>query len=1541
MKVSLIKKDKIVSIILPLQIHGNYWIVDKTKEGKNRNFINIVENGNSWRMLSNYEINIYQNNEYKEYVDLTENTFYLVKINGEEDALIYCGKVYEDRTAQLSLKHEADIIIGSKENANICCNIPQILSEHARLSYKNGSWIISEINKDGYIYVNNVRVSNCKLNNGDIIFIMGLKLIVIKNNIIINNIDKIKVDGNLFSEYRYQKQNVREAKETDELITLYKDSDYFFKAPRFRNNPDRITIKVDSPPPKEKEEKTPIMYIIGPMLTMGMTSMVTAFTSINSVISNGRSINEALPSILISVSMLMTMILWPILTRRYNKKERKKKEKERRQKYTAYIENKRLEVRNAIATQTTALIESFPPLEEHKKTILFKKSNLWEKERDQEDFLRLRIGTGTEPAKIDISYPEEHFTMDEDDLTGIINNLVSESKDLVNVPITVSFAEKYISALIGDSPVIEKIAKGLILQLITYHSYDDLKIVFFTKEDKKEYWDFARVLPHCWNEDKTMRYYATNVDEMKQISSVLKNQFQSRMYKDGNGNIKNFDYKSYKPYYFIITDDFMNARDIEIVKDVLSQKINVGFSLFILNDKLTNLPNECMNFICIGHNNKSVIFEDELVTDKQKKFNVDIVEDLDLTECSIKLANIPIDTINESNSFPKVLSFLEMYNVGNVEQLNSYNRWQVNAPINSLQAPVGVDRQGNIFKLDLHEKFHGPHGLIAGMTGSGKSEFIITYILSLAVNYHPNEVSFIIIDYKGGGVALAFENKETGRKLPHIAGTITNLDTVEMHRALVSIESELRRRQKAFNKARDLSNESTIDIYKYQKLYREGIADEPISHLFIISDEFAELKDQQPEFMEQLISTARIGRSLGVHLILATQKPSGVVDDQIWSNSRFRICLKVQEKQDSMDMIKVPDAAMLKNVGRFYLQVGYNEFFAQGQSAWCGAPYIPTDKPKKKLDTSINLIDNIGYSIKTIDEDKKTTEKNYGEQLANVMNYLITVAKEEKIEVKQLWLDRIPDLIYVDKLMAKYKYTSQKYIINPIIGEYDDPSNQRQDLLTLNLTENGNVIIYGASGSGKSTLISSAIYSTIILHSAEEVNFYILDFGSEIFKIFNKAPQVGDVVLINEIEKVHNLFKKLNSLISQRKKLFVEYNGSFTYYNKKSLNKVPLIVVVINNYDAFFENYENYEEQLLQLTREGSKYGIVFLLTVNSVNAVKYRLRQNFKQELVLQMNDESDYYYVLGNTNKVYPSKVYGRGLVKYDNIYEFQTAYSYKPDEMSEYIRIICEKLKQNSKTFAEPIKILPEIVTLDTINSKLRSLDMIPIGINKSTLDISTWDFKNNYMTNITALDINNMNYFIKPFISEFEEIKDATTIVIDALKMFTEPINAENIFYYQDKFDVVINSLLTNVTKQHEVYIKNNYDRNVLSKVKPVAIIILGIDSLLMKLNESAKNNYIKLVELGNITKTISFILIDSIDFFKKIEYDNWYKGVSKNMQGIWIGNGIANQYTLKIAKVTRELQDDIDRGFGYIVKRGIPTLTKMLTDIYGYGSDNDG
>lgn len=298
------------------------------------------------------------------------------------------------------------------------------------------------------------------------------------------------------------------------------------------------------------------------------------------------------------------------------------------------------------------------------------------------------------------------------------------------------------------------------------------------------------------------------------------------------------------------------------------------------------------------------------------------------------------------------------------------------------------------------------------MTGSGKSEFIITYILSMAVNYHPDEVAFILIDYKGGGLAGAFEDTETGIRLPHLMGTITNLDGSAIQRSLTSIQSELTRRQRVFNDVKNKLGEGTVDIYSYQKLFRAGKVSEPMPHLFIISDEFAELKQQQPEFMEQLISAARIGRSLGIHLILATQKPNGVVNDQIRSNAKFKVCLKVQDKSDSMDMLLRPEAAELKDVGRFYLQVGYNEYFALGQSAWCGAQYEPQDTVDERADDSISVLDNLGQTMLRVAPEVQRSDSGQ-KQISAVVRRLYRLAQDENIPVRSLWKEPLPSRIDV------------------------------------------------------------------------------------------------------------------------------------------------------------------------------------------------------------------------------------------------------------------------------------------------------------------------------------------------------------------------------------------------------------------------------------------------------------------------------------------------------------------------------------------------
>ena len=820
------------------------------------------------------------------------------------------------------------------------------------------------------------------------------------------------------------------------------------------------------------------------------------------------------------------------------------------------------------------------------------------------------------------------------------------------------------------------------------------------------------------------------------------------------------------------------------------------------------------------------------------------------------------------------------------------------------------------------QRNHFKPQLVLIMTGSGKSEFIITYILSMALNYSPYEVSFVLIDYKGGGLAGVFENKENNVKLPHIAGTITNLDTIEMNRSLASIQSELRKRQRAFNEARDKLDESTIDIYKYQKLYRKGLVSKPISHLFIISDEFAELKDQQPEFMDQLISTARIGRSLGVHLILATQKPAGVVNDQIWSNSKFRVCLKVQDKSDSMDMIKCPDAAALKEVGRFYLQVGYNELFAMGQAAWAGAQYYPAEKRKKKVDQSIEFVDNTGNSIKSIDTKQNEVQvASKGEEITNIIKYIVDEAKKEDISIEQLWLDRIPNFIYVEDLKEKYHQIVEPNIINPIIGEYDDPDNQRQGALTLPLSS-GNVIIFGSAGSGKELMLSTIIYSIITTHDSKEVNFYILDFGAETLTMFKNAPHVGEVLLSTEEEKINNLFKMVKQIMEERKKEFVDYNGSYDFYISHGGKQIPQIVVIINNIEGFFDTYPDYDEAISQITRECLKYGIIFILSTNGPNTIRYKLRQNFAQNLALQFNDPSDYSSVIPGARRKEPSKSVGRGLIGLDNIYEFQTAYAFKEEKLADYIRVVCNKLNIICSYKAKKVPILPDIVTQEDVINSFRGMLSIPVGISKETLDVETISLRKNIYV-ITGDDISSSNQFIIGLSKMLLKIPNNKCLILDGLSSLENV--PKGIKYGSDKCVKELKEINTFVTEN---------EGKVDNKTEPettLLCIIIGLGNIMDKMDSKEKKVLTTIIEKATKSGLVKFIIIERIDSIKNINYEQWFRSQVDLSEGIWIGNGISNQFTLKINTSSRILRQELAPGFGYVINKGKAVVIKLLSD----------
>lgn len=1523
MQIILIKSLKLYKYPFPNENISTYWIKDYDEDNLERNLISISGEGNNWIATSNDVCRIFSDGKEENKVALTLNKFYILKIkknnNTFENAFVYICEENDKTFTTYEIMTDGDFSIGKNPNNSIVINNGAIQDVHAVIKRQGNIYKIFAKDDIYGIYVNNKRVQSSNLSNGDSIFIMGFRIIILNNFLIINNyngslaVRDPKIQNKILPRFNGELLPTQE----DDNAVLYKESDYFARSPRFVTSVPTETITITPPPAKQQEDDTPVIYTIGPMLTMAMSSAVSASTSVVTMLRGNGSVMSYLPTLLIAVLMVVSTLLWPTLTRRWQRNKSAKKEEERHIKYIEYLNEKRKKIEEIRINQFQVLTGDYPNPKNLENIILNRKTNLWERQIESADFLNVRLGLGNIPLKLDINYSEEEFTMTEDSLKEELLKVVGTAKDLENAPFTINLAERNKLVIIGDNKNKNDMLKSMIMQLVTYQSYNDLKLVFMVNNKENELWDSFKILPHSWSNSRDIRFFANEFDDMTKLSFYLEQIYTQRKYSEDDGKRveTGYTYKEVRPYYLIIVDDIKKTQNVEIIHKVLKDNGNIGFGLIILNDGLSNLPNECSDFL-MAEGASSVIMTNDLNKENQKAFTMDNVDDLNTLLLCEKLSNIPIKLPTLLDDISSSVGFLEMYKVGKVEQLNVLDRWKTNNPVNSLSVPIGVHTDGEIFNLDLHEKFHGPHGLIAGMTGSGKSEFIITFILSMCLNFSPEEVSFVLIDYKGGGLTGAFENRLKNIKLPHLAGTITNLEKAEINRSLASIQSELKRRQALFNKAKMALNESTLDIYKYQKLYRDGKLTEPISHLFIISDEFAELKSDQPEFMSELISTARIGRSLGVHLILATQKPSGIVDDQIWSNSKFKVCLKVQEKADSMDVIKCPDAATLKKVGRFYLQVGYNDYFALGQAAYAGTKYIPKEKISKTVDRNISFINNIGDTLKSVETVKIEKGISMGEELPNILKYICDNASQQNIIARKLWLDKIPAEIFINGLMKEYNYVAEPWKIKPIIGEYDDPQNQKKHLLTLDFNDSGNTIIYGASGSGKEIAISSIIYSTIINHSADEVNFYILDFGTEMFGIFKAAPQVGDVAYISESEKVINLLGSLQKELDIRKKLFVEYNGNYETYVKNSGKTLPMIVVIINNYEMFTENYEDYIDTISGLSREGERYGLTFVITATGVNSVRGKTTQNFSNMLCLQFNDPSDYSSVLGSTKGMVPSEHIGRGLLKVEGIiHEFQTAYPYKWDDINPFIKSVCKNLANSLKQKAKNIKILPEHVRLEDISSYINSLSNIPIGIEKNSLNVARYDFNKYPISIVSTQDSSILDKFAGSLGMVFNKLPGIEFHMIDFGSEIKNASDFTN--YYNSDASKVLEIIKDRISKTNELI-------NIFE--------IIGLETFMNSLDSSSQSEFKKELEGLKANPSVKFVFADDVSKIKSIEYDSFYKNNVSNNTAIWISSGVNDQFTIKCTTYNKETRQQLPSDFGFVIDKGNAILVKLL-DFY--------
>ena len=1519
MNINVLRKDKIRKVILPEKIYGAYSILDD----EDKMLANIESVEDKWVLKANNYIEISVDGKVTKDVQLVNFFKYTIKVLVTNTVYEFIPTPTYDASAIRYTTDKKQIVISSENTADIF--VQTGLEGHKIVLTKvNNYWSIE--NDGAQAYVNDRTFKKRNLFHGDVLFVNGLKIIVVNDDFIINNPkNAVKVSGS-FTKKQEVAPSITYQKGVSEDKKFFEREDFFNKAPRFRSVRDTYKLKIVDPPHNEaKEEQAPWILSVGPAIT---TNFLTVFNLVMRLedMANGKiQFRQLLPSIVAFVVSLITTYLWPFLTELYTKRKARKNKALCIKKYMNYLDEKEKEIDERIEFEKQILIENALPLSECQSIIYNKKRNLWERNITDDDFLSVRVGTGRVRSNITCD-SEPNFSIDDEKIIkDRYYEVYNKYPYIDDAPMDVSLTQHRITAVVGNSVLTKYFFDSLFLQLTTFHSYRDLKIFVITNQNNDFLWEYLKVMPHCWDNLKTKRFFSNNPEDMNEIAAGLDSIFKTRLagasddqasvlVEDG-GNVQE-KYQSYDTYYLIFIDDLDMARNIPIIKEILKYKINLGFSIIIRNDKLSNLPSECKTFIDVEVET-SGLFESDIKQDNQKQFKAELNKDIDMYGCAQRLANIPILAGKAKYELPASISFLTMYNVGKVEQLNSLDRWKKNNPALSLSVPVGINQDGEWFKMDAHEKAFGPHGLVAGTTGSGKSEWLITYILSLAVNFHPDEVQFVLIDYKGGGLALSFENKELGVRLPHLAGTITNLDKSAINRALTSIEAELKSRQAIFNEAREKLHESSMDIKKYQQLYRKGLVDTPVSHLFLISDEFAELKSQQPEFLDQLVSTARIGRSLGVHLILATQKPSGVVNEQIWSNSRFHVCLRVQDSSDSSAMIKTPDAAMLKTTGAFYLQVGFDEYYGLGQSAWAGAKYHPSDIVRKEIDDSVQLIDNLGNILNSYNSEVETTvdQTDHGEELLNIVSYISEISKQDHVVGKQLWLPNIPEEIFLDDIKKKYEWKPTKYDLKTVVGEYDNPVLQTQDIATLDLAEN--TVIYGEGGAGKENLLTTIIWSSMTEHSPEEVNFYIVDYGAETLRMFAKYPHVGEVLFEGDQERIISVLQMIGDELEKRKDLFADYNGNYESYLKESGKKLPRIVMVINGWDVFSEALAKLAGALDPMFRDAPKYGITFICATTAANMLKGRRASNFENKVCLHMPDDFDYRDLANAPKKLVPHNNFGRGVlpVNDETVCEFQTAFVTKREEINMLIRKNADNFIKYYPTKAKSLPKIPDNVTSEQLAEFISDETQVPVGYNFYEKDVARFDFTKEKVFMVAMDDMKVTMQSIYGLVNTLSKVPNTIVRVFDIAGIF-EQTNPD-IKYWNENYDPVL------------IALNNDLKKRTTSQPHGITI-ILGAGLLKNKLNDYGKKILAEYMDNIHLANKSTVILVDAYQRLKTLKIEPWFAKIN-NSYGMWIGKGIENQNILNAKDTPMEERKMNFPGMAYIIDNTDANLIKTVLD----------
>lgn len=1240
---------------------------------------------------------------------------------------------------------------------------------------------------------------------------------------------------------------------------FYKDYPEYHRSPRiiYRSSEDKILINPPGAEPQKPSDEL-LKLIMPPLIMVGVTLLITIFQP--------RGLY-----IIATVSMSVVSVIFSVQGFFKNRKKYKEDKKERVELYHLYLKDKAKDLEQLSRKQREGMFYHFPAIEDLTKMVKRYDSRIYEKTPLHFDFLAYRLGLGKVPTSYELKYGQEERSGKKDALEEEGYALFQAHQKIDNLPIVASLNRGPVG-YVGPRPIVLEQLQLLVSQLAVFHSYHDLTIIPIIPEEEKESWDWMRWLPHATLQDMNVRSFVYNQRTRDQVLNSLNQILKLR--KAQKEEEKANDTKIFHPHYVVLITDETLILDHVIMEFFREDPTELGCSIIYVADVLSSLSENIQTVISIKDRNQGQLLLQEGVL-RELDFQLDhFPEGYDKEVISRGLA--PLKHIQQlKSSIPDSVTFLEMYQAETFNDLKVLSRWESHAPYQSLAVPIGLRGKDDLVYLNLHEKAHGPHGLIAGTTGSGKSETIQSYILSLAVNFHPHDVAFLLIDYKGGGMANLFKD------LPHLLGTITNLDGAQSMRALASINAEIHRRERLFGQY------GVNHINQYQKKFKLGEATEPLPHLFLISDEFAELKVNQPDFIKELVSIARVGRSLGVHLILATQKPSGVVDDQIWSNSRFKLALKVADRGDSMEMLRTADAAEITQTGRAYLQVGNNEVYELFQTAWSGADYQPEKDQLGIEDHTIYMINELGqYEVLNQDLsglDMAEEIKEVPTELDVIVQEINHLHQQEGIAaVAQPWLPPLKERITLDELdkVVPIEAWQKRTAPSVLIGVADIPQAQKQEAVAIDLSKDGNILLYGSPGTGKTTFLQTAAMDLARKQSPENLTMYLLDFGTNGLAPLTQLPHVADSLLLDQTEKIQKFIRIINRELDRRKKLLSEHGvGTIALYREVTGKQEPTMVILMDSYESMKD--EPYETDLFKLfmriSREGLSIGVHLIITASRQNNLRAQLYSNFKHQLTLPQNDISEVRGIVGATPLASTMEdIKGRALMKRDEVDVVQFALPVVGDNDIQIINNLRDQVQSLKEMWTghtpAGIPMVPDELTEAAFYGRedvaaLLDEGKVPLGLDLENVQPLSWDLIKGNLLYIFEQEWQKLN-IINTMLLSFEKLH------FDSILLTTSKSQK------QSRISNEIDSPLGRKNAIEEMYdlVSENIDLDEVLP-KPMVIIWDGIGDLIQE-NEVLSDKILYIMTNGPKVKVYSFIttlpmLSNSLNvvskFIKQLKY----------------------------------------------------------------------